>query len=235
VYTVAAKLLCGRSPKPRIHSAPVQNMAAMLITISALHIGSTGSSSVATEIVMRTRSSYIRSAAWNTALLTLLGAGSSLAAARHYDDDISYARVTRVEPIYETTSYAYPRQQCWNESAPLRSAEPRSNTAPILGAIIGGALGNALGHHHTNKVIGTVAGAALGAAVGRDISYRDDGYERVSYGSERVCETVADRGYREEVVAYRVYYRYHGHDFVREMDYDPGPQLKVHVNVEPDD
>jgi uncharacterized protein YcfJ len=84
-------------------------------------------------------------------------------------------------------------------------------------------------------VIGTVAGVALGAAVGRDLSYRDGGYEQMGYADQRVCTTVADTAYREEVVAYRVYYRYHGHDFVREMAYDPGPQLKVHVNVEPDE
>ncbi len=170
------------------------------------------------------------------ALLGTLGASSSLALANHYDDDdIYYARVTRVEPIYETAAYDRPHQQCWNESVPLRSVEPRSHTAPILGAIVGGAIGNALGHHHVNKMVGTVAGAALGASVGRDISYRNSGGERDAYTNERVCETVADRAYREEVVAYRVYYRYHGHDFVREMDYDPGPRLKVHVNVEPDD
>lgn len=179
------------------------------------------------------------------ALAVLIGGSCSLAAARPYedryqdryeDDDISYARVTRVEPIYETTSYRRPVQECWNESVPVRSYEPRSDTPPILGAIIGGAIGNALGHNHTNKVVGTVAGVALGSSIGRDVSMRDGGYERVGYTDQRVCETVSDRVYRQqEVVAYRVYYRYHGHDFVREMDYDPGPRVKVRVNVEPDD
>jgi uncharacterized protein YcfJ len=172
------------------------------------------------------------------ALALLLATGSGLAMAHSYDD-IDYARVTRVEPIYETIPYRSPRQECWTESVPVRSYEPsyepRSHTVPILGAIIGGAIGNAVGHNHTNKIVGTVAGVALGASVGRDISARDGGRERIAYNDERVCETVADRAYRQEVVAYRVYYRYHGRDFVREMDYDPGPRLKVHVNVEPDD
>lgn len=163
---------------------------------------------------------------------------SGLAAAHSYDD-IDYARVTRVEPIYETISYRNPRQECWNESVPVRSYEPNSGsssyTAPILGAIIGGALGNAVGHGHSNKIVGAVAGSALGASVGRDIGRRDGGRERIAYSDERVCETVTDREYRQEVVAYRVFYRYHGRDFVREMDYDPGSRLKVHVNVEPDD
>lgn len=174
-------------------------------------------------------------------LAALLAGTASLPAIAHpYSDDyddVSYARVTRVEPIYETTAYRRPVRECWNESVPVRSGyyEPASHTPSILGAIIGGALGNAVGHSHTNKMVGTVAGVALGASVGNDIARRDGGYERVGYADERVCETRADRAYRQEVVAYRVYYRYHGHDFVREMDYDPGPRLKVHVNVEPDD
>lgn len=175
-------------------------------------------------------------------LALLFVTGSGLAAAHPYDD-IDYARVTRVEPIYEAVPYRNHREECWNESVPVRSYEPapehtdgsRSYTAPILGAIIGGALGNAVGHSHTNKMVGAVAGGALGASVGRDISMRSGGRERISYSDERVCETVMDRAYRQEVVAYRVFYRYHGRDFVREMDYDPGSRLKVHVNVEPDD
>jgi uncharacterized protein YcfJ len=166
-------------------------------------------------------------------LALLVGTSSGLAVAHSYDEPVEYARVTRVEPIYETYSYERPRRECWTESVPVPSYEPRSHTAPILGAIIGGAIGNAVGHSHTNKMVGTVAGVALGASVGRDIGAR--GGERLGYADERVCETVADRAYRQEVVAYRVFYRYHGRDFVREMDYDPGPRLKVHVNVEPDD
>jgi uncharacterized protein YcfJ len=178
------------------------------------------------------------------ALALLLSTGSALAVARPYHDtgyadDIDYARVTRVEPIYDTVPYREPRRECWTESVPVRSYEPGSgppsHTAPILGAIIGGAIGNAVGHSHTNKMVGTVAGVALGASVGHDIGTRNSGGERTTYSDERVCETVADRAYRQEVVAYRVFYRYHGRDFVREMDYDPGPRLKVHVNVEPDD
>jgi uncharacterized protein YcfJ len=170
-------------------------------------------------------------------LIALFTTASTLASAHRYDDDFDYARVTRVEPIYETAGFNRPREECWNEQVPVRSVSgPRSYTAPILGAIIGGALGNALGHHDVNKKVGTVAGAALGASVGRDVRDRNgDGYERVGYTNERVCETVNDREYREEVVAYRVFYRYNGRDFVTRTSYDPGPRLRVRVNVDPDD
>ena len=140
-----------------------------------------------------------------------------------------YARVTDVEPIVESRSYSQPREQCWNEAVPVESG-PRSYTAPILGAIIGGALGNAVGHNSSNKKVGTVAGAALGAAVGNDIGQRN----RVrGYRDEQVCQTVEERAWRDEVVAYRVSYRYHGRDYVTEMPYDPGPRLAINVDVEP--
>jgi uncharacterized protein YcfJ len=169
-------------------------------------------------------------------LIAFITTASTLASAHREDDDFDYARVTRVEPIYETESYSRPREECWNEKIPVRSSAPRSYTAPILGAIIGGALGNAVGHHEVNKRVGTVAGAVLGASVGRDIRDQNGGgYERTGYSNERVCETVNDREYREEVVAYRVFYRYNGRDFVTRSSYDPGPRLRVRVNVDPDD
>ncbi|MDB6062664.1 MAG: putative outer rane lipoprotein [Verrucomicrobiaceae bacterium] len=171
-------------------------------------------------------------------LLAAIATASSLASAHRYEDDFDFARVTRVEPIYETASYSKPREECWNEQVPVRSysPQPRSYTAPILGAIIGGALGNALGHHEVNKRVGTVAGAALGASVGRDVRDRDGGdYERTDYSNERVCQTVNDREYHEEVVAYRVFYRYNGRDFVTRKSYDPGSRLRVRVNVDPDE
>lgn len=159
---------------------------------------------------------------------------SSLAAAYRYGDDVDYARVTRVEPIYATASYDRPRQECWDEQVPVRSAPSQSYTGPILGAIVGGAIGNALGHHQVNRTVGAVAGAALGASVGRDVSRRDSDYDRVGYSDRRVCQTVSDREYREEVVAYRVFYRYNGRDYVTRMSDDPGSRLRVHVNVEPE-
>ena len=169
-------------------------------------------------------------------LIAFVTTVSALASANHRDDDFEYARVIRVEPIYETASYSTPRKECWNEQVPVRSAEPRSYTAPILGAIIGGAVGNALGHHQVNRQVGTVAGAALGASVGRDIRDRNSAdSDQVEYSDQRVCETVRATEYREEVVAYRVFYRYNGRDFVTRSSYDPGQRLRVRVNVDPDD
>jgi len=170
-----------------------------------------------------------------TAALTLTGAtlvGTAIATpalARHEPRAMEYARVTHVEPIVETRSYSEPREQCWNEPVAVPSG-PRSYTAPIVGAIIGGALGNAVGHNSSNQKVGAVVGAALGASVGNDIGQRNRQY---GYRDEQVCRMVEEQAWRDEVVAYRVSYRYHGRDYVTEMPYDPGPRLPVSVDVEP--
>ena len=77
------------------------------------------------------------------------------------------------------------------------------------------------------------ASARLEAAASNIVNMDSGGYQPVAYTDESVCRTVADRAYREEVVGYRVRYRYHGHDYVTEMPYDPGPRLPVHIDVEP--
>jgi uncharacterized protein YcfJ len=162
-----------------------------------------------------------------------LAAGSAMAFAGHRQH-VEYARVTGVEPITETISYNAPREQCWTEQVPVHDAAPRSYTAPIVGAIIGGALGNAAGHHKSNQRVGAVVGAALGASIGRDISYRNaGGYRPTAYADEQICRMVDDRAYREEVIAYRVSYKYHGRHYTTELPYDPGERLPVNVNVEP--
>ncbi|MET0378604.1 MAG: glycine zipper 2TM domain-containing protein [Spongiibacteraceae bacterium] len=173
-----------------------------------------------------------------TALLAvtyaIISSTTAFAYRRDRDDAVEYAPVTRVEPVYESREIVQPQEQCWTEQVPVRSNAPHSYTAPILGAIIGGALGNSLGHHDSNKKVGTVVGAALGGSIGRDIGYRNSGgYQQVSYRDEEICRTVAHSSYREEVVGYRVSYRYHGRDYTTEMPYDPGARIPVRVDVEP--
>lgn len=163
-----------------------------------------------------------------------IAASSTALAHRERGDDIDYAPVTRVDPIYASRAIVRPQEQCWTEQVPVRSTAPHSYTAPILGAIIGGALGNAVGHHESNKKVGTVVGAALGGSIGRDIGYRNGGgYQPVSYRDEELCRTVERTSYRDEIVGYRVSYRYRGRDYTTEMPYDPGARIPVRVDVEP--
>ena len=47
------------------------------------------------------------------------------------------------------------------------------------------------------------------------------------------CRTVRSWESRQEVVGYRVWYRYQGRTLVKQMDYDPGDRLRVVVELEP--
>jgi uncharacterized protein YcfJ len=49
------------------------------------------------------------------------------------------------------------------------------------------------------------------------------------------CETVDEYQTREEIVAYRVKYRYKGRIYHTRMDHDPGDTIRLHVTVDPAD
>ncbi len=144
-----------------------------------------------------------------------------------------YAKVVGVEPIYETVSYAIPREQCFDERV-VHGGGHRSATAPIFGALIGGAIGNAVGHNKRNKQVGTVIGALLGGSIGADIA-RENRYRHgpVSYHTEQVCTVVNEYAEEERLAGYRVRYRYAGETYTTRMNRDPGDRLRVRVRVTP--
>lgn len=166
------------------------------------------------------------------AALLSLSAGSVAEHGRHYD----YARVTRVEPIYESVSRKVPHQECWVETVRYDrdSGRPRSATGTILGGIIGAAVGNELGHHKRNKQVGAVAGAILGASIGRDVTNRRHPQQTVSeYRDVERCETRYRYESEERLVGYDVSYRYAGGEYHTTMDRHPGKRIKVAVSVQP--
>jgi uncharacterized protein YcfJ len=152
---------------------------------------------------------------------------------RHQFEDV--ARVINVKPIYDTVQVSVPEQRCWRERV-LRSSYHRdSYTTPLVGAIIGGVVGNQFGRG-SGKTAMTVAGTLLGASIGNDLDHSryddDDDYRPVH---RRRCETVNNYESREEIVGYRVKYRYKGRIYRTRMDHDPGDTLRVRVTVRPID
>lgn len=164
-------------------------------------------------------------------LLPVLLAPALALAGTSYDR----ARVVSVEPLYETVSYAVPREECHLEEVRhARHVSHRSYTAPIVGAVVGGAIGNAVGHKKRNKQIGTVVGAVLGGSIGADIARRRHHHDHgPEYGFERVCRTVSDWHEEQRLLGYRVTYLYGGETYVTRMDEDPGSSLPVRVQVTP--
>ena len=165
----------------------------------------------------------------------------------------AYAKVTDVDPIYETVEHQVPRETCWTEKVRYtphqrhhdRHHASQSKTPVILGALIGGALGNELGHHKRNKQVGAVAGAILGGSIGADIqrqnrhdSYHDRHYDDrhsydVAYRDEQRCKTYYDIETEERLTGYEVSYRFSGREYQTITDQHPGKKLRVRVGVEP--
>jgi uncharacterized protein YcfJ len=144
------------------------------------------------------------------------------------------ARVLRADPLYETVQVPVPVRECWTETVTRGGRAQASYTAPIAGGIVGGLLGNRLGRgHRSGRTALTVAGTLLGASIGNDIrtrSYRRPVVERV-----RRCETVDHYEEQQQLVGYRVEYRYEGQTFTTRTMEHPGEFIRVRVNVDPVD
>lgn len=152
------------------------------------------------------------------------------AIARPHSDFVDYAKVTSVEPIYESTEYSRPVEECWTERVVRRPRYHHPKAGALAGGIIGGVLGNQIGHGR-GRTAATVAGTLLGASIGRDLAYDDYGRGYVS--RDRRCELVDRYEVEEQLVGYRVEYRYKGQTFVTHTDEHPGRRIAVRVDVEP--
>ena len=187
-----------------------------------------------------------------TAVVSSLGLAGAPAWAGAYGD---LATVVETRPVYERVSV--PREQCWVE--PVTAYETRrvveevptepyyggGSGAPgaIVGAIIGGVIGHQFGNSSGGRDRATAAGALLGGLAGYGASR---GYDAGPYAARQVvrtervpvtqdvrrCRTVSEAS--ERVVGYDVRYLYDGREFTTRMAADPGPTLRVNVDVHPD-
>ena len=164
----------------------------------------------------------------------VISAGSAYAGhAKHkYRDDSFFdrARVTHVDPIYQTVRVSVPHQECYQQEVRTgRHHRGDKAASTVVGGIIGGAIGHRAGKHKKGP---TIAGAIIGAAIGNELGKnRGHRHDQVSY--EEVCETT--HTYREEqhIDGYNVTYRYKGETFTTRMDQRPGKRIRVRVHVSP--
>ena len=160
------------------------------------------------------------------AALTLAGP-AAFAGGRDFTD---YARVTEVQPQYESVNT--PRQDCYSEIVPETHYTPggRNLAGSLLGGVAGGLLGSRFGAGN-----GRVATAAVGAVAGAIVGNRLAGHEparEVTYEREvRRCRMVDN--WETRVTGYRVAYEYQGRSYSTMLPYDPGARLPVHVSVDP--
>ena len=161
--------------------------------------------------------------------LVALTAGAN-ALARHGDGFYDTAKVVWAEPIYETVKVSRPVEQCWTEQVVVRDPGHGSYAGTIAGGVIGGVVGNQFGHGRGKTAL-TVAGTLLGASIGHDLSHRHSSIRRVV--EEEHCERVEQVEYHDQVVGYRVKYRYKGQTFFTRTDEDPGERIRIRVDVDP--
>ena len=102
---------------------------------------------------------------------------------------------------------------------------------PLAGGIVGGVVGNQFGGGRGKTVL-TVVGALLGASIGHD--YNTSHYRgRPRVENVRHCETVDRYEQEQQLVGYRVKYRYEGQTYYTRTTEHPGKFLPVRVRVSP--
>ncbi|MFK5894488.1 MAG: glycine zipper 2TM domain-containing protein [Pseudomonadota bacterium] len=154
-------------------------------------------------------------------------------------DFYDQARVIKVKPIHETVEIHRPVEECWQEEIVYHPQYGHGGNNNVGGIIAGGIIGGVAGHQiggGRGKDIATVAGTLIGALIGDNLSNRQTPrYNRHKkyISHETHCDTINTISSHEEIVGYRVKYRYKGHFYWTRTVNHPGKYIDVKVNVQP--
>jgi uncharacterized protein YcfJ len=148
-----------------------------------------------------------------------------------------YAKVISSQPIVRYVTVKTPVQECWQDTEyyTVYQRPPGYGASTFMGAVIGGVIGHQFGSGSGNDAA-TVAGSLIGAAIGGENARRRAGYGYGTVQHSRPvtrCETRYTERREERIDGYDVVYRYHGQKYATRMPYDPGPTLKVRVDIRP--
>ena len=121
---------------------------------------------------------------------------------------VDTAEVIQVEPLYQAVQVARPVNECWTERVAQRNPGQGGYAGPVVGGILGGVLGNQL-----------IRGRGRPPAM----------------ASVRRCRTVKRYEPRQQLIGYRVDYRYEGQTFTTRTRGNPGRFIRVRVDVDPVD
>lgn len=170
-----------------------------------------------------------------TALALTLGvtAGDVGAGHRHIDGwgprhAGGYAKVIRVRPIYQTIELNTPDEYC--SDGRLANTQGAPTQAALAGAVVGGVLGGVVGNQFgkgNGRTAMTVVGTVIGATVGYQAGPGVAGLSPDMQWSYQHCETLHRTETREELVGYRVKYRYRGHVYHTRTRDHPGKRIRV--------
>jgi len=151
---------------------------------------------------------------------------------RHHEHDyvrseVVYAPVIYVEPMYQVVRRAQPRRECWSTTdSHMSGGYEDSATGMVLGGVLGGVIGHNVAHGR-DRDVAVLAGTLLGATIGHDL-----GHNAVAVPVTRThCETANDYDEVEQVIGYRVQYRYFGRIYETHTDRHPGARVRVTVSM----
>lgn len=144
-----------------------------------------------------------------------------------------YARVIHVEPIIRRVEVRAPARECWEEEVSYAvPAGQRRDAAGsmIVGGIIGGVIGHQFGAGHGNDAA-TLVGTLIGASLAHDAAHRSARDSRYETVYEERCRVARRTHVEEHIDGYRVTYRYRGDVHTTRLPYDPGPQVRVNIDI----
>lgn len=159
------------------------------------------------------------------AALLLASAGASAHGARY-----ATARVTHVEPVFETVLVERPVQSCHREYVDRRIGDPAVAGQTLAGAIVGAAIGRQFGDGSGRDAL-TVLGAVAGSAVAHDRAVRRRGETAVAVVREPVdvCTTEYRRHAERQITGYWVTYRLRGRHYRMLTRERPGERIRVAI------
>jgi len=142
-----------------------------------------------------------------------------------------YARITQIEPRYQTTYQNVPRTQCQDVEVPIYGTVQGGGASGgdvLTGMIIGGLLGKGV----TGKDDGAAAGAVLGGVIAAD---KGNQTRQVitGYTTERQCSEVMVRQEVNQIKDYRITFEWNGvyGSAYTYNNYSVGQRIPVEVNL----
>ena len=142
-----------------------------------------------------------------------------------------YARITQIEPRYQTSYQNVPTTQCQNVEVPVYGnvqGGGASGGDVLAGMIIGGILGKGL----TGKDNGAAAGAVMGGVIAAD---KGNGNRQVitGYRTERQCSEVMVRQQVNQIKDYLITFEWNGvyGSAYTYNNYRIGQRIPVEVSV----
>ncbi len=134
------------------------------------------------------------------------------------------ARVMTATPVVQQV--AVPRQVCTTQQVAQRGGT--TGAGAVIGGVAGGVLGNQIGHG-SGRAAATALGVVGGAVLGNTIEGNQAPNSRVQDVQNCTTQTF----YEDRISGYNVRYEYAGRDYQAQMPYDPGPSMRVQVQVTP--